>query len=525
MKKNDILSWFISAGFVLLLGWFSISNFGAVSKPLKKFIRSRGNIGSLSAEISDAMKSNKLFLKDELININGLYGRISGRRLYNDVVLLNNGMLTAIEDNMKDIGEPTEALTEFRHFMKKRGARFLYVQFPFKIDLEGKLAPDGLDIETPEVIESTLQAYKTAGIDVIDTTAELTGSPGDIEENFYRTDHHWKPSCAFKAFRIIMEHLAELYPEENFPHDILDITKWTIHEIPEQFLGSRGKRVGKLFAGLDSLQWMTPDFETDLSMYIPQLGKFVKGNYEDVFIQTEYLQKGLNVQHTNHYSVYIGKDYPLIQIRNPEAPSPLKVLLIKDSYALPLITFFSTMFREVDAVDPRYNFGSSIQEYADRSRPDIVIMATYSAAGINGPQFYKFSQNNDRYLKESEFPAKGGSIILAPSENSNNYEVFFGEFKNNRLYTLDIPQIQVTDGKTDAVSAALYDEETGKIISETMFDTAFCSEFGNCRWTVKTPAGRSDHLRLLLYAGMRDHTENTGVIYRDLRLFENETIK
>lgn len=521
MKKNDFLSWFISASFFLLLVLFSIVNFCTISKPVKKFIHSDTNIRSLSEDITYSLKSDELFLKDELININGLYGKISGRRLYNEVVLLNNGMLTAVQEYMKDIGESTEALIDFQKFARKRGARFLYVQFPFKIDMDGTLAPQGLDFKGPNYIESTLETFRNVGIDVIDTIPALSRTPADVTENFYRTDHHWKPTAAFKAFQIIIQRISELYPEEIFSQDILDFTKWTVHEIPEHFLGSRGKRVGKYFAGLDSLQWLTPDFTTDLSMSVPERHQFIKGNYEEVFIRTEYLEKGLNLLHTNHYCVYIGKDYPMMQIRNPKAPSSLKLLLIKDSYALPLITFFSMIFREVDIIDPRYHNEPSIQEYVDRTSPDIILLATYSAMGMNSSYFYKFKKSQDLYLDDSELLLKKEEIIIDRSENSNNSVAFYEGFENEQCYTLFIPEIKLTDGETDAVSVALYDDETQKFVTETVFDCRYCNESGNCKWTFETPKSGSNALRLLLYSGIRDQTENTGVIYTDVGLFRN----
>ena len=527
MKKKNILTWFIAASFLILLYWFSINNFTAISKPVKKFIQSHENIHSLSTDITDAMKSNELFHRDEFININGLYGRITGRRLYNKVVLLNNGMLTEVQEYMMDIGESTNALSEFQKFVNNRGLHFLYVQCPFTIDMSGELAPDGLEFKGPQDFESTLNTFKNVGVDVIDTLPELTQTPQKYEENFYRTDHHWKPYGAFKTFQIIMERISELFPEENFPHDIADIDQWTIHEIPDQFLGSRGKRVGKYFAGLDSLQWITPDFETDLSMYIPEKQLFVKGNYEDVFIRKEYMQKGLNVLHTPNYSIYIGKDYQLIQIRNSKAPSALKLLILKDSFARPLVTFLSMFFRELDIIDPRYYSGSSIKEYIDRTNPDLIIMASYSALGRNGGIFFRFEKanNKDRYLTGSNFLLSKENISIKHSNNNNNTDVIFESFENDKCYTLYIPEIKVTAGATDAVSVALYNKETQKVVKETMFDINYCSEFKNCRWTFETPKSGGENLQMLLYAGMRDNTENIGVICNDVQLFENEVRK
>lgn len=395
--------------------------------------------------------------------------------------------------------------------------------FPYKIDMERHLLPKGFTMNIAKEAEIALERFRDAGVDTIDTMPLLSRTAEDIEENFYKTDHHWKPTAAFKTFRIIADHITELFPNELIPDYLFSIDNWTVHEIPEQFLGTQGKRVGIYFGGVDALQWMTPNFQTELSFYVADENRFAKGSYEDVFIMPEYLEKGKNLLHTPNYSVYTGGDYGLTMSRNPSAPSSLKLLIIKDSFVRPLQTFLALAYQEVDTIDPRYYKETSIQEYIDRTRPDVVISASNADTGL-AFTFFKFSKSDDIYLTGDHIKLIEKTInIPAEAKNRNNYEVLFKNFENEKCYTLQLSEITLTIGNTDSASIALYDTDAKKIINQRTFDIDYCNQFGDCGWTFETPETNSKNLELRLFAGKTQNTKGIGVIYKDVMLLENIT--
>ena len=87
----------------------------------------------------------------------------------------------------------------------------------------------------------------------------------------------------------------------------------------------------------------------------------------------------MNKLHTDNYFVYIGDNYPFTRTENYMPLSDQKVLLLHDSYSLPVIAFLSTVFCEVDAIDTRsyadYYPEMPVKTYVEQNRPDIVIMA------------------------------------------------------------------------------------------------------------------------------------------------------
>lgn len=378
MKKN--ISYIIISSFLLLLGWFSVFNLKNNIKKYFDFSDSTFSIRNLNEKISTGLKSDSFFHKDDFINLSGLYGRLSGRRLFNEVVLMKNGMLnySKMKLNAKTYDIPL-ILSDFSRFVEDSGGKFIYVQYPGKYDKDNDLMPEGLSPQIRKEINGLVDLISKAGVDVLDLHPTLADSIKDIEKNYYITDHHWKPTAAFQTFQMIVSHIDKLFPGENFEGDAVNFDRWTVHELSDQFLGSFGRRVGVYFRGLDDLQWLTPDFNTKLSFSYPLENIYLEGNFEDTMIREEYLEQGGDKLHTDYFFVYIGDNYPYVSTKNSMPLSDKKVLMIHDSYSLPVIAFLSTVFREVDAIDPRsyadYYPEMPIKKYVEQTRPDIVIMA------------------------------------------------------------------------------------------------------------------------------------------------------
>jgi hypothetical protein len=70
--------------------WFSLSNLSLAQEPLQN----PGNFKTIRNQIRENYTSDQLLHKNDFININGLYARITGRQELNDVYRTKNGMLT-----------------------------------------------------------------------------------------------------------------------------------------------------------------------------------------------------------------------------------------------------------------------------------------------------------------------------------------------------------------------------------------------------------------------------------------------
>jgi hypothetical protein len=219
-----------------------------------------------------------------------------------------------------------------------------------------------------------LELLKNADTDVLDLRLTLTPDAESVEKYFYNTDHHWNTHGSFAAYGVILAYLREPFPMAPIDLSLADPKNWKQTVYEDWFLGSRGKRVGIYFGGVDDLTIYTPKFETQMSMYVPKHRAYTSGSFEDTVIKKEYLDAP-DYFNENPYCTYIGGDYPLVYHKNDLAGNDLKVLLIKDSFSLPLQAFLSTAVRELEVLDPRYYNESTVTEYVVKSNPDIVLMA------------------------------------------------------------------------------------------------------------------------------------------------------
>ncbi len=502
MKKSNFVPVLIITSFLLLTGWFTICNFPAIAKSISGSFRSGATVGQLNTAVTAELKSDDLFHKNDLINISGLYGRITGRKFYNGILVMKNGMLVSDLTNLilkpSVIDPKIEALTDIDAYINNYGGKFIYIQLPAKLAMDDDLMPPGHNSDTPLKVEGMLSRFREAGIDVIDTLPLLTGTAEDLEKNFYRTDHHWKPAAAFKAFQMIMSHMKELFPEKKFSDEIMNIENWTIHEMPDQFLGSRGKHVGIYFAGIDALQWITPDFDTEFSCYDTHTKNHIHGDYTKAFIREQYLDPAIDKFHAENFNVYIGGDYPLVTIQNMNAPSDQRILMIKDSYDLPLMTFLAAQFREIVTIDPRHYADSSIKEYISRTKPDIVIMSI-NVGHINDISYFKFSSGSDNLLSNNQTRLIDPGSIIAEESSMEDPLFIFDQLESGKYYTLAIPEITVPEGSAKGLSMMLYNTENKEPVVQTVIDIPWCNKYRDCEWTFRTPEDGIQNYSLLLY--------------------------
>ena len=106
------------------------------------------------------------------------------------------------------------------------------------------------------------------------------------------------------------------------------------------------------------------------------------GSFEEAVLEWDYIEDP-NIS-TNRYAVYHG-DYEELRFLNHKAQNDKKVLIIKDSFGIPIYSFLSLGLREVRAIDLRL-FEKNVAEYAAEYNPDLVILM-YNADSFVDPMF------------------------------------------------------------------------------------------------------------------------------------------
>jgi len=496
---------------------FSLCNIALPKDAVGKLLRRESTFSEFTNAVHKEYVSTQLKARNIFINLNGLFARVSGRRVYNGIVLLKNGMLTGEENRIKMDNLEAE-LVGLSQLVEEQGGRFLYVQAPGKMDKEKKLLPEGVDSYCNEEADELLGGLRASQVDTLDLRPYLSETPEQIEKYFFATDHHWNYTGAFVGFQKVMEEISRLFPEQNIDLTYTQWDQWESHTIENHFLGSRGKRVGVFFGGVDDLTYYTPKFETEMSCALPKYEDLFKGD----FIAANMRQKFLDERDyfgMNAYCAYIGGDYPLVQHRNADAPSDLKLLIIKDSFVLPVQSYLSTVFQEIDVLDPRHYKESTLTEYINWTKPDLVMtlispmafgLQKYSDLGVE-----KFSQCTEEET-ELQNVLNEKEIYLEPMDVSYNFVGRPVEY--GKKYILTFNDVNFTTGGADGVTTALYNMTTKSYLAIKVYDIAYCRENGGFQWVFRTPESGSDDLQLLFYAGTHNHNQNNGVVYQNVEL-------
>lgn len=511
-EKRNILA---AAVLALLVG-LSAANCKVPAEPLRQIPQGEFTFEEFVEQVQKGYTANQFIPKNAFINLNGLFARLTGRRVLNNVIKCENGMLTQAMGK-EDVSDLAQNIVDFAAYLDEcENIPFIYVQMPYKEDLEEKMLPEGIESFANQNADALLGVLRDHGVHCLDTRPWVCRTQEMVEQYFYRTDHHWTAEGAFAAFQNITSELQKMFPEAGI--DLTDTKEelWERHEKENWFLGSRGKRVGQFFAGTDPLIWLTPQFETEMSCSVPSLGDLRKGSFTAVNISSRHIDN-CNYWDSNPYCVYIGSDYPLVQHQNPDACSPLKVLIIKDSFTLPLQAYLSTVFQEVDTLDPRYFRECSIAEYVKWTQPDIVIYAI-NPDHFSPESFRKFGVAEMRQTLEQEGDyqvVEQQDIELRPRDVRYNYTKV--PLEPNSLYRVTFDDVEILAGDTQGVGLRLCNTTTEQDLGNIIFDISYCETRDGFTWTFRTPE-TGDDLELLFYAGVYGHTAGNSVVYRNVQL-------
>lgn len=265
---------------------------------------------------------------------------------------------------------------EFANKLKDKNIPFVYIQASNK-DLKGY---------TDEIVSEYNFSNKNAtefleilnqnNIHTFDLRDEIIKDNLERENLFYKTDHHWTTSTAFWAFTKILSLL-----ENTFNFDIpsgdfyKDINNYKTQKISDCYLGSLGRRVGESVAGLDDYLFIEPNFETSYNIYdgLVSLNKpAFSGNFRKSIVK-EHILTNTDVTSNKHAS-YFEWDYGNLIIKNKLVKNDVKILLIKDSYSLPVAAFLSTAIEELHMIDLRDASTINLMDYVDENNLDAVMI-------------------------------------------------------------------------------------------------------------------------------------------------------
>ena len=497
---------------ILVIAWLSVTNYRLGTTPALRFAGKQIGFRQMTEDISSGYLSDSFVPKNLSLTLNGLFARITGRRVYNDVTKMNNGMLThgsAARDDMTEVSEKISSLASF--VQERSGTPFLFITPPYKVPLEGDLLPAGRENHKNDNFDDLLGRLEQNGVGTLDLRLYFSANQEKVEKYMYRTDHHWNNDAALESFAFVMKKLEELMGTA-LDKTYTDLGLWERHELKDWWIGSHGKRVGPLYAGTDSLIWYTPKFETKMSYAYYRTNKnfgFYKGDYTSIYVfDKKMAQRDWYVVNGNQ--VYMDKLFPLVVHRNLSAPNKQRIMMIGDSYSRGMQTFLATEFSEVHMLDPRYVSGFTIAQYAAWLKPDAVVMLT---SVLHDEFIIDFGASAELAWIGThpgrETVADGLNLTFEPDGNSDSAVMIPLELKPGEVYHLSFREVQVKEETTQCATAILYDKQDGKAVWSSVFDIAYGNANQSFVWDFAVPdEEEGKEYEILLCSGVWD--EETG---------------
>ena len=288
------------------------------------------------------------------------------------------------EYSLEDITEYSNALIQLNSIVKDSGAELLYVQAPQKYH-EGVTVPIPIDAQRLLARKDAFLEQIDGKVNYIDMTQSIYDNGIDYDSLFFATDHHWTVDAAFWCYQEICEYL-NTNTDYHIENTYYDSDNWNKYVLKNAYLGSSGVRVGSHYVGRDDFSLITPKFDTDFERHymsnymVDYNGEFTQcilTDYEK-FLYEDY--QGLI------WGIYTGSDSPYVSIDNRLIDNDKKVLIVKDSFGLPVSAFMCTTCKNMVIYDLRYAHDKSLTHYIQDEGFDLVVIV-YNPESLSSKMF------------------------------------------------------------------------------------------------------------------------------------------
>ncbi len=355
-KKYSI---FITAIFCLFIFGFGIALFATPDKTFSE--QENRYLAQFKAPTFETLKSGRFMedfedyitdqfpLRDTWINLKAWGEKLLGKQENNSVYFGTDGQsLFAQYTKPTDLDKRVEYVNSMA---SKTEIPVYFALIPDKSFIWADRLPDN----APKVDDgSTLaQAGALAGdkVNWIDLSGALSG-----DDAFYRTDHHWTTMGAYQVYQKLMHTINGF---AIAPKD--DLT-----QVSDSFYGTTWSSSGAGWIAPDAIHTWVDEERIDVERY-PQ-GKPVPGElYDESFLEKK-----------DKYSMFLGGNQPLCVLKNDEAATDKKILVIRDSYADSIAPFLALEYAEVHLLDLRYYKMPPAQYAAQNGLDQILVLFSNS---------------------------------------------------------------------------------------------------------------------------------------------------
>ncbi|WP_244833811.1 hypothetical protein [Clostridium sp. BJN0001] len=404
MERFFIKKYITAALFVIFIVSFSILNF--INSYSEIYEDVNKNV-SCSKSIQETIKSAEDIINDNIlgkyifVEEYGYLQKLIGKNEENnfEVIKDKQGKLhyTFFTTGPNPVNSIVKNTYDFKNNIENEDTKFIYIMPPDKFvrgytTLSTRI-PYNYNNETADNFLRQLDFYK---INNIDLRENLLEAPIPHDKLFYNTDHHWSTNTAFWETKQIVKKIQEMYDinldENNY---YMNDENYNFLEYKNSYLGSMGRKTGMSYSTVDDFTLIYPKFKTSYTLYAKtKIDEFsINGRFEDALISKYAFKDGRSYYEleADMYSSYLFGNRGIIHITNEENKNGPKILFVKDSFAVPVAAFMSTMCSDVYLIDPRY-FEGNIQDYVNSVKNLDFVFVLFSPEDLT-EDFFKFNNN------------------------------------------------------------------------------------------------------------------------------------
>ena len=352
---------------ILIIGAFSLQNL------MNYYINDEVSFNAWMPDAGDVNETNfivNMAGKESLINLNGVVRAVLNQHEMNDVVKLNNGYLTQTIPmvDIEVLAQEAETLGELQDKLEAQDIQLLYVATGCTVSKYDPQLPIGVEDYSNQNVDNFLEKLEEQNVHYIDMREEIYMDGLDHYELFYKTDHHWTTEGGFYAYTKIVNEIEDML-DTQVSEEVKSLENYEITTYENWHLGTRGKRVGAAYAGVDDFTLILPKFEN----YVYNTGTTEEGSLQDIVINVKALEER-NLQEDYVYDQVLGASLGFYA--NPNASSDKNVLIICDSMGKAVNPYMILSFQKVGYIDA-YNPSDLTLERIESFEPDIVVIMQY----------------------------------------------------------------------------------------------------------------------------------------------------
>lgn len=294
--------------------------------------------GSFTADLEEYL-SDQFPLRDDWMGMKARYEYLLGKREFHNVFLCGDTLISKITDTSR----AEQNLAHIEKLLDKTDKPVYLGLIPTAAEIWSEKLPTGAPVFDQRAY---LEQAKEVGAIWVDMLGVLDAHSD--EQIFYRTDHHWTSLGAYYGYTALLEATGVEVPPLGEGKTVSD-----------SFLGTLYSTSG--------IHWLTPD---TIEYYVFDDGVTVENGLNGA-IGGLYVESKL--EEKDKYSSFLGGNNPLYIIRNPNATTDKKILVVRDSYTDSMAPFLSQTYSEVHLVDLRY-YRTSVAMYAEMAEVDEIFL-------------------------------------------------------------------------------------------------------------------------------------------------------